>query len=108
MLNIDIDLNININHHKLPIKFNNNQCVVCAGQGTLKMVDIFGNIVESNIHPLDHITCTNCGSNFSIDWRKNSEGKMIPTACDGSFKRDMQNLIKYPKLRNNSDITDYH
>lgn len=101
MLNINVDVDISVNKGlKFPIKLIGvNKCLHCGSEGTLKKVDIFGRPSVKDIYPLDHITCTNCNQDYSIEWKDNGTGELIPVPVDQSIKREFLNTMNYFKIR---------
>ncbi len=103
MLNLNVDVNITAKRSIMPIYFiNKNECCSCGAIGALKFIDIFGREVNNvEIHPFDHIKCSNCNRLYSIEWRANEEGELKPIARDPSIKLDFTNAIKYPSIKKN-------
>ena len=100
MLNIGVNLNIDIKRSKMPIAFNSNICVHCGAENELTFVDKFGKETRSEVYPFDHIKCKKCGSQYSILWtRDDNTGRMRPSACDPSLKREFFNLVTYPVVK---------
>ena len=101
MLNLNVEVNINADRGlRFPIKLIGiNQCLHCGAKGTLKKVDIFGRESKQDIYPLDHITCTNCNYDYSIEWKDNGSGELIPVPVNPSIKREILNTMNYLKIR---------
>ena len=113
MLNIGgmIGVDVNVKRVESPILFfdGRNVCTHCAGENTLKFVDIFGRLRDSNeeIHAFDHIKCTKCGKIFSIEWRYDATdmAKMYPIAVDMTVEQEFQNLIHHKDLKDSGATT---
>lgn len=105
MLNINIDVKIDTDKPTYPIRFEKrNVCVHCGAEHCLKFVDKFGNLTSQEIYPFDHITCTNCGTDYSILWQKDdSNGKYFPTAVEKSTVRDFLNVFSPRQQKKNRD-----
>ena len=106
MLNFNVDVKIGLNEVSYPLLFDGkNVCVHCGGEGTLVIVDKFGNETKQEIHPFDHIKCKKCGRLYSIRWEHDpNNGKMYPIADERSIKREFINLINHNKIKNNKPI----
>ena len=95
MINLDVNVDIQLRNVHYPIYFKRkNICVACGAEKVLKFINIFGKETGSEIHPFDHIKCGKCGALYSIDWDKESDGKLYPSAIDPSIKRDFTNAFK--------------
>ena len=100
MLNLNVDVKINISKPYWPIKLIGvNKCLHCGSEGSLEKVDIFGRVSKEEIYPLDRIKCRNCGADYSIEWRDNGEGELIPIPSNPSLKQEIINTMKYLKIR---------
>ena len=105
MLNIKVNVEISNDKVTYPIRFEkHNICVHCGAEHCLKFVDKFGNIKSKEIYPFYNITCTNCGTNYSILWQKDeSNGKYFPTPVEQSTVRDFLNVFQPRHQKKNRD-----
>lgn len=102
MLNLNVEVNIKATKPKIPIKLIGvNKCLHCGADGTLQKVDIFGRPQKQEIYPLDHIKCSACGYTYSIEWKDDGEGKLIPVPVNESIKQEIINTMGYLKIRKN-------
>lgn len=100
MLNINVNVDIKASKPKIPIKMIGvNKCLHCGGEGTLQKVNIFGKAEKQEIYPLDHIKCSACGQEYSIEWRRNDDGEIIPIPTNPSIKQEIVNTMGYLKIR---------
>ena len=92
---LGIDTKIQIKETEYPIMFESNECVHCGCKDSLVMIDKYDRIADMEVHPLDHMKCTNCGRIFSIKWvpSKEDHKKMIPVAVEPSIARQFNNFI---------------
>lgn len=89
MLGINIDTKISITNNKkkhYPLVFSTNVCTVCGAEGTLQVIDKFGNVTTKEIHAFDHIKCSKCGALYGIKWDKDDTNHMSPLAVDPGLK----------------------
>lgn len=108
MININVDIQFNsknTNNLKFPIKLIGvNQCLHCGKENTLEKIDIFGNVSRQEIYPLDRIRCSNCGYEYSIQWKKDEKtNKLIPVPVNRSIKQEVVNTINYFNIRKNGE-----
>lgn len=99
MLNIGVKVNVDIKDVKYPVYFEGkNICAHCGAEGSLVLVDKFGNETRREIHPFDHIKCRACGRVFSIKWVKDpTNNKLIPCAVSPCIKQEFVNFINLNK-----------
>ena len=74
---LGIDINVNVKKLHFPIYFDyerNNTCIHCGAQGTVYIVDKFGRKTREEVHPFDHLECSNCGQKYTIKWVDEGEG----------------------------------
>lgn len=98
---LNIDFNLNVKKVGYPIFFTNNTCTKCAGVGTLKFVDIFGNTTDQEIHALERIQCTKCGAKYGINWEVGNDGKMHPMLTDYTAENMFNNMLNHWKIKRN-------
>ena len=100
MLNLNVDVKINTTKPRFPIKLIGvNKCLHCGGENTLQKIDIFGRESKQEIYPLDHIKCSACGYEYSIEWKDNGEGELIPVPTNQSIKQEIINTMNYFKIK---------
>ena len=108
MLNINVEVNIKAGKPKIPIKLIGvNKCMHCGAEGTLQKVNIFGKVEKQEIYPLDHIKCSACGYEYSIEWKENDDGTLIPVPVNTSIKQEIVNTMGYLKIRKDGQNTIY-
>ena len=107
MLNINVNVNIKASKPRFPIKLlRENKCLHCGAEGALERVDIFGRVSKSDIYPLDHIRCRDCGYDYSIEWKDlDHDGTLHPVAVNPSIKQEFLNTLNYIKIRKNGETT---
>ena len=102
MLNLNVDVKIKVSKPKIPIKLVGvNKCLHCGTEGSLQKVDIFGKESKQEIYPLDHIHCSACGYDYSIEWKPQEDGSFIPVPTNTSIKQEIVNTLNYLKIRKN-------
>ena len=103
MLNLNVEVNIDLQKTKIPIKLLGvNECLHCGSKGTLRKVDIFGRESKQDIYPLDKIKCVACGYDYSIEWKDlDGTGELTPVPVSPSIKQEFINTLQYLKIRNN-------
>lgn len=103
MIKLDCDLNFSVETIEYPMKIiNENVCLHCGAQGTLKTVNVFGKSDPSGIRPFSHIKCENCKRIFSIQWTKIEDGRTIPVAISPSVKNEFLNMLGDKSERENT------
>lgn len=65
-----------------------NICLSCGSEGSLKLINIYGDEQKSDIHSFKEIICSKCNAKFSIIWEPDENGKMRPSAIGDNIKLD--------------------
>ena len=101
MLNLDIKVKVS-KTPDFPYKLIGvNECLHCGAKGTLQKINIFGNASPQEIYPLDKIKCSACGYEYSIEWKQDISGKMIPVPVNKSMKQEVLNTLNYFTIKRN-------